>query len=770
MKASTTSDSLSADSTADRFWSIGEPTTARPGSALAVIDFGVASAEELETALVEPLRVVRTQRTWDGLAALSRPLVDASIESVHLFCHGEPGVLHLAGEQISLETVLRAGGRVADLRRALAGRPLILYGCSAGRGEIGRRFVEVLSLALAAPVLASSTPTGGRARGGSWTLDVASGAEPDAFPRLLDPERAAHWPGLLTVDVTSTLGDASAGTLQAAAAAVDQTVNFNNLGAGATITLAASPTFTNGAATSFNFTGTTSSLTIGGSDIVLDSHLYLIVSAGQTLTLNSGVSFSAGARILATQGGGTVALNGSVSGTNKIWVLGGTTAEIGTTTSAPLIDIEGNSTVRFTTSGAYTSNIEIQNTATIDTGANNVTINGNVADDGTNALVKSGTGTLTLSGTNTASGTMTLNQGTLSVAADGNLSAGTVTINGGTLAVTGATTIDNAIAVGASNGTVNVGANVTMSGVVSGTGNLTKSGASTLTLSGTNTYTGTTTVSGGTLSVSTDSNLGTGSVALSGGSLTVTGATTIDNDISGTGGLTKTGTDTVILSGTNTYSGGTTVNGGTLQVSGGNALADAGSVTVSTGATLDLSGTSETIGSLTGNGTVNIGTGTLTLTDAASTNFSGSISGTGTIAGAGTYTVASGATLKGTSTFSTAVTISNGGTIAPGNSPGKISTGDLTLANGSTASMEINGTTAGTLYDQIAVTGTVTISSATLSLTFGYTPSLGDSYILIENDGVDAVTGTFDGLAEGASIISGSYTYQITYTGGTGND
>lgn len=697
----------------------------------------------------------------------------AHASSVHLFSHGRPGALELASGELSLETVSRDDGGIAALRRALAGRPLVLYGCSVGRGATGRRFVEALSLVLDAPVFASSTPTGAEARGGDWIFDVAAGAGADMVPALLDPERAALWPGLLAVDVTSNAGDTGAGTLRAAAIPNpnDNIIHFSDLGpAAATINLAASPVFTRGSATLFDFTGSTTSLTIGGSDIVAASHLYFDISAGQTLTLNSGVSYTGGSYILQTAGGGTITLNGSISGTSRVWVLGGTTTEIGTTTETPFIDIEGNSTVRFTTSGAYTSRIEIKDTATIDTGANTVSISGTVTDDGTNVLAKTGTGTLTLSGTNSASGTMTVSQGTLSVAADSNLSAGAVTINGGTLAVTGATTVNNAIVLGASNGTINVGANVTMSGVISGTGNLTKTGASTLTLSGTNTYSGTTTVSGGSLSVSSDGNLGTGNVVLNGGGLTVTGATTIDNDISGTSGLTKSGTGTVVLSGTNTYSGGTTINGGTLQVSGGSALADGGAVSVAAGATLDLNNTSETVGSLTGSGTLNIGTGTLTLTDSAATNFSGTISGTGTIAGGGTYTVASGATLAGTSTFSTAVTVASGGTIAPGNSPGKISTGNLTLASGSTANMEIEGTVAGTGYDQIAVTGTVTISGATLSLTVTDIPSTGATYVLIDNDDTDAVIGTFSGLAEGATITAGGATYTISYVGGTGND
>lgn len=46
----------------------------------------------------------------------------------------------------------------------------------------------------------------------------------------------------------------------------------------------------------------------------------------------------------------------------------------------------------------------------------------------------------------------------------------------------------------------------------------------------------------------------------------------------------------------------------------------------------------------------------------------------------------------------------------------------------------------------------------------------GHTYLLIANDGTDAVVGTFAGLPEGSVITSNGQRFQISYVGGTGND
>ncbi|WP_336490494.1 Ig-like domain-containing protein [Methylobacterium nigriterrae] len=133
-------------------------------------------------------------------------------------------------------------------------------------------------------------------------------------------------------------------------------------------------------------------------------------------------------------------------------------------------------------------------------------------------------------------------------------------------------------------------------------------------------------------------------------------------------------------------------------------------------------------------------------------------------------TVQSGAVLGGHGSTGT-VTIESGGTLSPGNSPGVLSTQDLSLAAGAVLKEEIGGTAAGQ-FDQLHVTGSVNLGGATLNaVAYGsFVSARGDSFVFIDNDGTDAVSGTFAGLNEGASLSIGSRSYQISYHGGDDND
>lgn len=137
----------------------------------------------------------------------------------------------------------------------------------------------------------------------------------------------------------------------------------------------------------------------------------------------------------------------------------------------------------------------------------------------------------------------------------------------------------------------------------------------------------------------------------------------------------------------------------------------------------------------------------------------------------GTTGVYNGGVLKGTGTVG-ALTVNSGGILAPGESPGCLASGDLSLVSGATFEVEIDGNTVCTEYDQQQVTGTVSLGDATLDIQklASFTPVLGDEFIIIDNDGADAVTGTFLNYAEGSTRVVDGIIFQISYEGGDGND
>ncbi len=166
---------------------------------------------------------------------------------------------------------------------------------------------------------------------------------------------------------------------------------------------------------------------------------------------------------------------------------------------------------------------------------------------GSGSLVKTGTGELTLSGDNSYSGTTTITDGTLIAASVNALGSGD---------------IDNS-------GVLQVGEGE-LKNTLFGSGSLVKTGTGELTLNGDNDYSGGTTISDGTLIADHADSLGTGAVANSG--VLQVGEGELENTLSGSGSLVKTGTGELTLGGDNSYSGDTTIADGTLIAANVNAL------------------------------------------------------------------------------------------------------------------------------------------------------------------------------------------------------
>ncbi|MZC04730.1 fibronectin-binding autotransporter adhesin ShdA [Salmonella enterica subsp. enterica serovar Typhimurium] len=164
-------------------------------------------------------------------------------------------------------------------------------------------------------------------------------------------------------------------------------------------------------------------------------------------------------------------------------------------------------------------------------------------------LTKQGDGTLILSNTGNDYGDTEIDGGILAAKDAAALGTGDVTIaESATLALSQGTLDNN----------------------VTGEGQIVKSGSDELIVTGDNNYSGGTTITGGTLTADHADSLGSGDIDNSG--VLKVGEGELENTLSGSGSLVKTGTGELTLSGDNSYSGGTTITDGTLIAANVNAL------------------------------------------------------------------------------------------------------------------------------------------------------------------------------------------------------
>ncbi|MBA8836810.1 autotransporter outer membrane beta-barrel domain-containing protein [Ochrobactrum sp. RH2CCR150] len=234
----------------------------------------------------------------------------------------------------------------------------------------------------------------------------------------------------------------------------------------------------------------------------------------------------------------------------------------------------------------------------------------------------------------------------------------------------------------------------TIDTVLQGSSGLTKTGVGTLILTKDATYSGTTMVTAGTLQLGNGGHEGAVNtdVELNGSQLADTALVFKRSDefhfqhsISGNGEVIQRGTGTTTFNASNSFSGGLTVESGTVKAGIVEAAFGSGRVAVEKGATLDLDGFNQTIGGLDGNkddkgdGEIQLGSGTVTLNQGFSTNFSGKISGKGGLVKNETGTL----TLSGTNDYS-GVTAINGGSLVQGAKDAFSSTSAYTVANGAT--------------------------------------------------------------------------------------
>jgi fibronectin-binding autotransporter adhesin len=526
---------------------------------------------------------------------------------------------------------------------------------------------------------------------------------------------------------------ATAGTIDASGTGA---VDFTNagsmglIGSGTrTLTLTGTNTGDNTIAAAIGGTGTdatTVAKTGTGTWVLSNANTY---TGGTTIsggTLKLGNASALGTGTFTFSAGGTFdnVTGGAITVSNPLALSGGSPTFTGSN------DMTFNNSATVALSGSVGNN----RTVTVTNGGATLTHDGVISDGGNNmGITKAGNGTLILGGANTATASFRVNAGILSVSNIGNTAGnsnlgtnGTFNFGGGTLKYTGpGETSDkslNFVSSGA-NGTIDQsGASglVKITGGVSATGG----GAHILTLQGSTVGTGEISgvIANGSGTGTAVTKAGTGTWTLS-GSNTYTGITTINGGELNTTALANGGANSSIGASTN-VAGNLVINGGTLKYSGGTTSSDRGFTVGLNGATIDASGTGPVTFANTGSfATSGTGTHLLTLTgtNTGDNTMSKVIVDAGADATSLTKNGAGKWILTEASSYS-GVTAVNGGTLLANNNSGS-ATGSSTV-NVAGGKLGGNGTISGpvnVMGGTLAAGGSIgTLNiGATLTLTSG---------------------------------------------------
>jgi fibronectin-binding autotransporter adhesin len=537
------------------------------------------------------------------------------------------------------------------------------------------------------------------------------------------------------------------------------------------------------------------SVTLNGAGTVVlsnsASNLITGATTGLTLTTANTIEGSGTISKLGIVNAGTIAANQSTpliilpssSGLNNEGTLSvstGDTMQIGTSAGGALLNFSGTTLTGGTYNVSGTLQFGVSGTSVV-TDAANISLTG----AGAKIIDFGGLNVLKEMATITSAGSFTLSSSAAFTTAGNFNNNGKLTVNATSkFSVAGSLSNFSSSTKTLTGGTYTVGGKLNFAGanIVTDAANITLNGTGEI-VNSTNSSNGLTNLA--IITAAGSFTLGNKANFTTAGNLTDNGKLTVNSGSK----LTIAGALTNFNSSTNTLASGTYTLGGTMEFTGANIVNNAANLTISGSAAKILNGTTNGLANFANNtGTLIVtGSGSFTTGSAAFTNsgkvtvakgstltvgggdaynqFAGTTTVDGTLSGSSTGINVTGGTILGAGKLNGNVTVGGSGTaptISAGDS-GKAGllaiTGNYTQLSSATMNSFIGGTTVGTQYSQLQVSGTASLAGTlTVTLASGFTPTVGSTFTVFT---AASISGAF---SNSTIPINGSEHFNVSYT------
>ena len=184
------------------------------------IDSQVENHQQLISGVVPGIKTIILDPERDSIDQISAALsIYTEVSTVHIVSHGDPGYLYLGSTKLNQSTLGYYTEQLSSWFSYgksvnLLNPKILIYGCNVAAGDTGKQFITKLANLTGADIAATAQPTGNKALGGNWELEVTT--SDFEFALAFEPETMANYESILATFTVTNTNDSGEGSLRQA--------------------------------------------------------------------------------------------------------------------------------------------------------------------------------------------------------------------------------------------------------------------------------------------------------------------------------------------------------------------------------------------------------------------------------------------------------------------------------------------------------------------------------------------------------------------------